>query len=681
MKKILFLFIASFLFLGDLSSDVISLRKTAHKKDFAKDFYYLEDPNHSILISDVLEENTLPFQNFNSSHVNFFLSKSSYWLKFEVENSSEFSDWWIEISNGNLDDIRFYYFQDSWMEIRSGDEQDIPNLTENTNYPVFPLHINPKEKKTYYIKIKGHEFLEVPISFLQSKEIKENISLRSYILGFYIGAMIAFFIYNLILYIILKEKIFGYYALYILSGLAVFTYINGSFLNFGLFHLLTHHPNLLIIFSTILSSIFIMEFLNTKTKVPFFHFLLKFGNYILSSLILMDLFIDRHFSSLLVYIFSTLTVGIYIITGFFSISSDMKRNNLFLLSWLIFYFGVIIQILRSSGIIPTNIITINTIPIGNILSVILISISLVEKIQGYKTREQEANLLSEKTISESKKLLDETKSSIEIQISERTHSINSQKNKLEEINKIFEKEISMAAKLQLSLMPTKEKKFKNLNYSYLYKPMMGVGGDFIDIREGKKSTHIGVFICDISGHGIVASLIASMVKISLQFWENSITKPASVPDLVLKNLTGKLDKNFLTATIGFMNTRTGEFKFANAGHPPLAYLPKNKESVLLNARGKMIVEIMKPNCEEKSFYLEPGDKVVLFTDGITETRSISGEMVGEEEFLLYLDKIKTKSPEEIVNLTSEYLDLFSSSTSIEDDCTMLVFEYLPESGS
>jgi serine phosphatase RsbU (regulator of sigma subunit) len=208
--------------------------------------------------------------------------------------------------------------------------------------------------------------------------------------------------------------------------------------------------------------------------------------------------------------------------------------------------------------------------------------------------------------------------------------------------------------------------------------MMGVGGDFIDIREGKKNTHVGVFICDISGHGIVASLIASMVKISLQYWESTLTKPASVSDLVLKNLSGKLDRNFLTAIIGFMNTRTGEFKFANAGHPPLAFLPKNKDSVLLNARGKMIVEIMKPNCEEKSIQLEDGDKIVLYTDGITETRSLEGEMIGEEVFLKFLDSIKSKTPEEIVKLVSKYLDTYSSNTPMEDDCTMLVFEFYRE---
>jgi two-component system, sensor histidine kinase LadS len=673
------LFLIWFLLIGNLSAEAIFLKDITDNREYIKNIYYLEDPKNNFLISDILEDSNFNFKKIDKNFINFYVTKSSYWLKLEIQNNSNSSDWWIEVANGSIDDIRFYYFTDAWSEIRGGDEQIDNNIPEDTNFQIFPLHLNLSEKKIYYIKVSGHEMIELPLSITQGKEIKNNISIRYYILGFYIGSIIAFFIYNFILFILLKEKVFGYYSLYILSGLAVFTYGNGSFPDLGIFKFFKFHPNLLIILSSILSIIFSMDFLKTKSNTPFMHSILKLFVYLLISLIPMDLLIDKHFSSISVYIVSIFMVGIFIITGFLSNSgSDGKINKLYIISWLLFYFGVFLQILHSSGIVISNLVTIYTIPFGNIISVILISISLAEKIQGYQTREKEANLLSEKTLSESKKLLDEHASNLEVQITERTNSIYNQKLILEEKNKNLEKEITMAGKLQSSLMPQKDKAFKNLRYDYLYKPMMGVGGDFIDIREGKKSTHVGVFICDISGHGIVASLIASMVKISLQYWENSLTKPASVSELVLKNLSGKLDKNFLTAIIGFMNTRTGEFKFANAGHPPLAFLPKNKDSVLLNARGKMIVEIMKPNCEEKSIYLEDGDKIVLFTDGITETRSLDGDMIGEEVFLKFLDSIKSKTPEEIVDLVSKYLDTYSSNTPIEDDCTMLVFEYYRE---
>ena len=670
------LFFIWFLLIGNLSAEPIFLKDITDNREYIKNIYYLEDPKNNFLISDILEDSNFTFKKIDKNFINFYITKSSYWLKLEIENNSNSSDWWIEVANGSIDDIRFYFYTDAWSEIRGGDEQVDKNLPEDTNFQIFPLHLNIFEKKIYYIKVIGHEMIELPISISRGKEIKSNISLRYYILGLYIGSMIAFFIYNFIIFILLKEKVFGYYSLYILSGLAIFTYVNGSFPDFGFFKFFIFHSSLLIIFSSIMSVIFTMEFLETKSKTPLMHSILKLFIYLCISLIPMDLLIDKHFSSIFVYIVSIFIVGIFIVTGFLSISdNDGKRNKLYIISWLLLYFGIIIQILHSSGIIVTNLVTIYTIPLGNIISVILISISLAEKIQGYQTGEIEANQLTEKTISESKKFLDEHTSNLEVKITERTNSIYNQKLILEEKNKNLEREITIAGKLQSSLMPQKDKTFKNLRYDYLYKPMMGVGGDFIDIREGKKNTHVGVFICDISGHGIVASLIASMVKISLQYWESTLTKPASVSDLVLKNLSGKLDRNFLTAIIGFMNTRTGEFKFANAGHPPLAFLPKNKDSVLLNARGKMIVEIMKPNCEEKSIQLEDGDKIVLYTDGIIETRSLEGEMIGEEVFLKFLDSIKSKTPEEIVELVSKYLDTYSSNTPMEDDCTMLVFEF------
>jgi sigma-B regulation protein RsbU (phosphoserine phosphatase) len=92
----------------------------------------------------------------------------------------------------------------------------------------------------------------------------------------------------------------------------------------------------------------------------------------------------------------------------------------------------------------------------------------------------------------------------------------------------------------------------------------------------------------------------------------------------------------------------------------------------------MIVEIMKPNCEEKSLLLNDGDKIILFTDGITEARNINGEMLTEEFFLEYLETIKNLSPTEIVDTVSSFLDNFTGSSNYEDDCALLVFEFQPK---
>ena len=661
-----------------LRGEVIQLNND-HKDFFlTKEISYYEDKEEKLLFTDILNDSELPFKNYDKNALNFYISKSVFWLKFEIKNNSNHSDYWLEIINSYTDDIKFYYFTDSWNEMRDGDESDNKNTLENSNLPMFPLFINKGDTKTYFIRVKSHEALELPIRIQRETEIMSNLNLRKIFIGFYTGSILSLFIYNFVIYIILRDKVFGLYSLFILAQLLMISYLNGSLPPLLIFQILSKYSNNIILISLIFGSFFTMEYLDTKSFTPIIHIFLKRIIYITLSISLVEIFIDRHFATIFIYISSITIVLLFIIAGFMVYTRGNTFLKFFVLSWILLLIAVFIQIFVSLGIFPLSIYSLYSIHTANILLVILISLSLVNKLDFYKKSGEKAIEISERKIEEVKKKIELENQKTEVQFLEKTNTIQTQKIILEEKNKILEKEISIAGKLQMSLMPGMDKEFKNLSYSYLYKPMMSVGGDFIDIIEGKKNTHIGVFICDISGHGIVASLIASMVKISLQNWLNYLHKPSMVPDMVLKNLTGKLDKNFLTAIVGFINTRTGEFKFSNAGHPPLAYLPKNGKPIYLNTKGKMIVEIMKPNCEEKSLLLNDGDKIILFTDGITEARNLNGEMLTEENFLQYLETIKMLSPTDIVDTISTFLDNFTGSSTYEDDCALLVFEFQPK---
>jgi hypothetical protein len=157
------LFFIWFLLIGRLSSEPIYLKDITNNREYIKNVYYLEDPKNSFLISDILEDSNFTFKKIDKNFINFYITKSSYWLKLEIENNSNSSDWWIEVANGNIDDIRFYFYTDAWSEIRGGDEQVDKNLPEDTNFQIFPLHLNVFEKKIFYIKVSGHEMIELPL--------------------------------------------------------------------------------------------------------------------------------------------------------------------------------------------------------------------------------------------------------------------------------------------------------------------------------------------------------------------------------------------------------------------------------------------------------------------------------------------------------------------------------------
>ena len=469
-----------------LRGEVIQLNND--QKDFflTKEISFYEDKEEKLLFTDILNDSELPFKIYDKNALNFYISKSVFWLKFEIKNNSNHSDYWLEIINSYTDDIKFYYFTDSWNEMRDGDESESKNTLENSNLPMFPLFINRGDTKTYFIRVKSHEALELPIRIQRETEIMSNLNLRKIFIGFYTGSILSLFIYNFVIYIILRDKVFGLYSLFILAQLLMISYLNGSLPPLLIFQILSKYSNNIILISLIFGSLFTMEYLDTKSFTPIIHIFLKRIIYITLSISLVEIYIDRHFATIFIYISSISIVILFIIAGFMVYTRGNTFLKFFVLSWILLLIAVIIQIFVSLGIFPLSIYSLYSIHTANILLVILISLSLVNKLDFYKKSGEKAIEISERKIEEVKKKIELENQKTEVQFLEKTNTIQTQKIILEEKNKILEKEISIAGKLQMSLMPGKDKEFKNLSYSYLYKPMMSVGGDFIDIIEGKK---------------------------------------------------------------------------------------------------------------------------------------------------------------------------------------------------
>ncbi|HON80359.1 MAG TPA: GAF domain-containing protein, partial [Spirochaetota bacterium] len=107
---------------------------------------------------------------------------------------------------------------------------------------------------------------------------------------------------------------------------------------------------------------------------------------------------------------------------------------------------------------------------------------------------------------------------LEALVKERTEIIEEQKHELEH-------QIDLAGKIQTALLPRHIPEIEQMTIAFRYKPMMGIGGDFLDIKYSEPDNSIGFFICDVSGHGVAAALVASMVKMSLSTWEMTLAQP------------------------------------------------------------------------------------------------------------------------------------------------------------
>ncbi|MCP4133631.1 MAG: AAA family ATPase [bacterium] len=251
----------------------------------------------------------------------------------------------------------------------------------------------------------------------------------------------------------------------------------------------------------------------------------------------------------------------------------------------------------------------------------------------------------------------------------------------EKQNAVLEKEIEMARTIQQALLPGDPPALENAVVALKYVPMMGVGGDFVDICYDKDSNKLGLFICDVSGHGVPAAITASIVSMSLDFfWNRFIGSPARLLREMRTPLKNKLAGNFFTACVGCLDLEEGILTLATAGHPPCILVRKSGTVEMVMTTGRFIYDLFEPNSEDQWVQLQKGDRAVLYTDGITEANDHNGSMLGandDEKFCAWVKEISDASAspsllcQNIYNKVMEY----TGKETLEDDFTILVVEY------
>jgi serine phosphatase RsbU (regulator of sigma subunit) len=259
--------------------------------------------------------------------------------------------------------------------------------------------------------------------------------------------------------------------------------------------------------------------------------------------------------------------------------------------------------------------------------------------------------------------------SLEQRVIERTRTIHEQS---EELNR----QMVMARRIQLSLLPARLPDVPSVSLAFKYQPMMQIGGDFVDFHVS--SNTMMLFICDVSGHGVPASLLSSMAKMSLPACYAAGRDVMRAMDTLRQSLVGKMGDHYISAVFCHIDLATGEMVSANAGHPPVIILRRDEGVEVLNSHGRIISEKLPLNAKEIVTRLEPGDKVVLYTDGITEALNEKKVMFGEEYLMEILRGGRTLSAEDLCEEIYRTVinHLGAETPEFDDDITLMVSEYI-----
>src|SRR5262249_32114832 len=190
------------------------------------------------------------------------------------------------------------------------------------------------------------------------------------------------------------------------------------------------------------------------------------------------------------------------------------------------------------------------------------------------------------------------------------------------------KELEIARSIQSSILPKTIPAHAGLEIAARYVPMSAVAGDFYDFLP-VDDKRLGILVADVTGHGVPAALIASMLKVAFVGQTAHAHDPALVLTGLNRALCGKFEEHFVTAAYLFVNLERAVLRYAAAGHPPQLLAPGRSTSVVELAEGGLMLGLF-PEAEYSyaEMPIASGSRCLLFTDGLLESANSAQEEFG-----------------------------------------------------
>ena len=240
-------------------------------------------------------------------------------------------------------------------------------------------------------------------------------------------------------------------------------------------------------------------------------------------------------------------------------------------------------------------------------------------------------------------------------------------------------ELELARRIQSDMLPSVFPPFPERKEFEIYAsmhPAKEVGGDFYDFFLIDEK-HLGLVIADVSGKGVPAALFMMMSKIMIRNFALSGQEPAKVLETINEQICSNNEEQmFVTVWLGVLDLDTGLLSAANAGHEyPILKMPDGRFEMIRDKHGVVIGGIEHARYHSYTLQLEPGAKLFVYTDGLTEATNETLELFGMERILLALNEVPDGTPEQILDHVRERMDQFVGSEPQFDDLTMMCLSF------
>ncbi len=401
----------------DSKSDSFTIELKSQKYyDLSSKIQFLKDENNTILIQNLLQNpKQYQFQPVNQHSNNFGYTNAAYWVRFALQNSPSGpvqppKEWWLEISPPWINKIDLYLItRDKIKRIQAGTAfAQATRPIEHTNF-ILPLQVKHNEKTWIYAKLQSysmqiHFHLWSPQSFFQTNHK------RQIIIGAYFGVLFIMFVFNFMLFFIVREKSYLFYAGYIFFAILFQATIHGYSFEFlwpNAIDIGISVSNAIAGIVYIFTILFATSFLQTKDFLPRAHkWLLRYQVFpALCSI----LFFFPSIRTDVLYapacaLIGTIIVFFVIWTAILSYRQGYKPARFFIAGWSILAISVIAFVFKQYGLLPNNAITVYAVYFGTAIEITLLSFAMGDRMHYWKNEREKAQkflLKTQKMITES----------------------------------------------------------------------------------------------------------------------------------------------------------------------------------------------------------------------------------------------------------------------------------------
>lgn len=271
---------------------------------------------------------------------------------------------------------------------------------------------------------------------------------------------------------------------------------------------------------------------------------------------------------------------------------------------------------------------------------------------------------------------------LEARLAEQNRELRDSTNRLEQAYGQIRCDLAAAARIQQQMLPRSRGIAAPFRAEWLFLPAAEVSGDNFNLFA-LTPERVGFFLLDVSGHGIPAALLSARLSCSLvpAGGEALASELGQVgPAAFLSGLNQQLTdpdaevENYATIVYGVLDKRDGSAEIVLAGHPPPLVLRCSGGFDDLPSGGLPFGMFPEVAYESRRLRLEQGDKLILYSDGVTECRGTDGELFGEQRFRDFVARFRGADPGQLTKDLGDHLRRWHGGADFDDDISVMVLE-------